>query len=203
METIRVVLADDHPYLRSGVRSHLMTTPDIVVVGEAADGVEALRLVAELTPDVLVLDVEMPRLSGIEVATRLHAAGAPVRALVLSAHDDERYFRDLLRSGAAGYLLKDDAATNLVEVIRGVARGERGWFSRRVMTTMTLDPLTAREQEVLRLVAKGLRNKKIAERLVTSQSTVRFHLSNLFGKLQATSRTDLVRRARDRGCLPR
>jgi DNA-binding NarL/FixJ family response regulator len=198
MGTIRVLLADDHPYLRAGIRAHLATLPDLVVVGEAADGVAALRLAQELLPDVLVLDVELPGLSGVEVARRLRAAGSPVRVLALSAHDAAGYVEGLLQSGAAGYLLKDDAAIDLAQAIRGIAAGEQGWCSRRVVERLAQRqpprrlPLSAREQHVLRLVAHGRRNDQIARELGIAPKTVENHVSSILTKLGLHNRGDAV-----------
>jgi DNA-binding NarL/FixJ family response regulator len=122
MRPIRVALADDHPVVRIGVRSMLEKAPDIVVVGEASDGAGALCLVAELAPDILLLDVEMPGMTGIEVARQLQASGSPVRILALSAYDDAQYIAGLLASGAAAYLTKDQAIEMIVEAVRGVAK---------------------------------------------------------------------------------
>ncbi len=205
MDPTRILLADDHPVVRDGVRLLLERAPDMVVVGEAGDGPEALQLVTELRPDVLVLDVALPGLSGVEVARRLRAAGSPVRLLVLSAHDDEAYVRGVLSSGAAGYLLKDEARQTIVEAVRGVARGERGWLSRRVAahafrceratdraTPDALTTLTPREREVLRLVAQGQDNARIASALDISVETVRTHVTAILGKLRVHSRAEAV-----------
>ena len=127
----RVVVADDHAAVRAGIRSILRQAPDIDIVGEASDGMQALRLVAELAPDVLLLDMEMPGMNGVDVARQLKAARSPVRILVVSAYDDEQYVYGLLASGAAGYLLKEDAPTTLVDAVRGISSGARGWISRR------------------------------------------------------------------------
>ncbi len=132
MKTIRVVLAEDHPVVREGIRTLLERAPDLVVVAEASDGQEALRLVEEMAPDVLLLDMEMPGLTGVEVARRLQAARSPVRILALSSHDDDQYIFGLLEAGAAGYLLKEEATEAIVAAVRGVARGEVGWLSRPV-----------------------------------------------------------------------
>ena len=132
---IHVVLTDDHPVVRSGIRQLLEKTADIVVVGEASDGAEALRLVSELSPDVLLLDMEMPGETGVQVARQLQAAGSPVRILALSAYDDEQYIAGLLASGAAGYLTKDEAMEMVIDAVLGVARGEIGWLSARVRTS--------------------------------------------------------------------
>ena len=198
MTSIRVVIADDHPVMRDGIHSLLDKAIDIEVAGEAGDGVEALRLVEELGPDVLLLDMELPGLKGVEVAQRLQASGAAVRILALSAYDDQEYIRGLLASGAAGYLLKEEIPGTIVEAIRGVARGERGWVSRQVaaqMATWTQKEtestvLTAREMDVLRLVARGLSNRAIGRELGISDRTVQGHLANLFGKLGVATRTE-------------
>ena len=145
MAAIRIVLADDHPIVRDGVRLLLERAPELVVVGEAGDGAGALRLVADLLPDVLVLDMALPDLDGVEVARRLRAAGSPVRVLGLSAHDDEAYIGGLLATGAAGYLTKDEARQRIVEAVRGVARGETGWLSRRVAARLHQRTQTTRE----------------------------------------------------------
>jgi DNA-binding NarL/FixJ family response regulator len=123
MKTTRVVLADDHPIVRASIRRLLEKAGDIVVVGEASDGIETIRLVKELAPDVLLLDVEMPGMKGYEVARRLQAAGAPVRILALSAYDDKQYILAMLASGATGYLLKEEAPLTIVRAVREVVRG--------------------------------------------------------------------------------
>jgi DNA-binding NarL/FixJ family response regulator len=131
MKTTRVVLADDHAAVRAGIRCILQSAPGIQVVGEARNGIEALHLIEEVSPDVILLDMEMPVLNGIEVARKLHASNSEVRVLALSAYDDKQYILELLANGAAGYLTKDEAPTYIVEAVRRVAEGEQGWFSRR------------------------------------------------------------------------
>lgn len=200
--SIRVVLADDHPVVRRGIRSLLEQAPDVAVVGEASDGAEALRLVETLAPDVLLLDMEMPGLSGVDVARRLHAAEAPVRVLALSAYDDEQYIFGLLDSGAAGYLTKDEAPTTIVEAVRGVAHGEEGWISRRAAAKIVhrrrhaLEAATAslsdREREVLRLVARGLSNSEIADTLFIAEGTVKNHVTHIYAKLDLRTRAEAV-----------
>ncbi len=128
----QVVLAEDNESVRRGIRKLLNKAPDIRVIGEAKDGVEALRLVHELEPDVLLLDVEMPLMNGIEVARLLKKGGKAIRILVLSAYDDLQYIRQMLLNGAAGYLIKDEAPERILEAVRGVAQGEVGWVSPRV-----------------------------------------------------------------------
>jgi two-component system response regulator DegU len=132
MATIQIVLADDHALVRRGIRNLIKDAPDIEVIGEAADGPEALRLVEELTPDVLLLDMEMPGLNGLEVARRLQVLKPSVRILVLSSYTDKQYILGALASGAAGYLTKEEANQFLVKGIRQVASGEKRWVSRQV-----------------------------------------------------------------------
>jgi DNA-binding NarL/FixJ family response regulator len=194
---IHVVLIDDHPVVRSGIRQLLEKTSDIVVVGEASDGAEALRLVSELSPDVLLLDMELPGETGVQVAQRLQAAGSAVRILALSAYDDEQYIVGLLANGAAGYLTKEEALETIAEAVRGVAQGQDGWLSRRAAAQVTAwarkgpshnNGLTEREVEVVRLVTRGWTNDQIAEALTISERTVRFHLTNVYSKLGVSTR---------------
>lgn len=210
MAAIRIVLADDHPIVRDGVRLLLERDPALLVVGEAGDGAGALRLVAALAPDVLILDMALPDMDGVAVARRLQESGSSVRVLGLSAHDDEEYIGGLLASGAAGYLTKDEARQRIVEAVRGVARGETGWLSRRVAVRL-LDhaplgsrttpgtTLSAREREVLRLVARGLDNTQIAAALGIGPGTVRTHVTAIFGKLGVHRRSEAVAWAWARG----
>jgi DNA-binding NarL/FixJ family response regulator len=196
MAAIRVVLVDDHPVTRGGIRDLLDKAVDIEVVGEAGDGPEALRQVEELSPDVLLLDMEMPGMKGVEVARQLQAATSPVRVLALSAYDDVEYIRGVLSSGAAGYLTKEEVPQTIVEAVRGVARGEQGWLSRRVAAQMAAwaqeelerTELTKRELEVLALVVEGKTNQEIGLALGISDKTVEKHLEGIFGKLGVASR---------------
>jgi len=196
---IRVLLTDDHPIVRGGIRLLLETAPDLVVVGEAGDGMQALQLVSDLAPDILLLDIEMPVLTGLQVAKHVRAAGAIVRILVLSAYDDEHYIFELLKSGIAGYLTKDEAVDHIVDVVRGVARGETGWFSRNVMVKVAergkeggcsrRDALSEREKQILRLVAQGKINEEIAAILYITDGTVKNHITNVYRKLGVHTRT--------------
>ena len=204
MNTIRVVLADDHPIVRSGIRDLLEKAPDIEVVGEANDGTQAFRMVQELVPDVLLLDMEMPGLTGTEVARRLNAAAPSVRILALSAYDDKQYILGMLSSGAAGYLTKEEVPEAIIEAVRGVSRGEEGWVSRRVaarMAAWTRDndtaksPLTERETDVLRLVVAGKTNQEIGAALGISEKTVEKHLESVFSRLGVASRVEAAVRA--------
>jgi DNA-binding NarL/FixJ family response regulator len=196
---IRVVLADDHPVVRSGIRNLLEKASGIEVVGEASDGKEALEMAVEMQPDILLLDMEMPKIKGVEVAKKLNETGSPVRILVLSAYDDKQYILELLANGAAGYLTKEEAPEAIVEAVRGVARGEQGWVSRRVGDHIArwmnvAEPkklrLTSREAEVLRLVVSGKTNQEIGLALEISEKTVEKHLEGVFTKLGVTSRVE-------------
>ncbi len=201
MSKIRVLLIDDHPVVRAGIRMLLEQDPGIEVVGEVDNGNKAVQLVESLKPDVLLLDMEMPGKNGVQVAQELKNAKTKVQILGLSAYDDEEYISGLLSSGAAGYLTKDEALDKIVEAVHGVARGEKGWFSRRAVIQMVAQArkekedvynLTPREEEVLRTLTRGLTNKQIAIELGISQRTVRFHLSNLYEKLGVNSRGEAM-----------
>lgn len=203
MTKIRVLLADDHPVTRNGIRNLLEQAAGIKVVGEANDGAEALQLVEELTPEVLLLDMEMPGMKGVEVAQQLRSAGSPVRILALSAYDDRQYILELLAGGAAGYLMKEEAPEIIVEAVRGVARGEQGWVSRQVAAKLSTwtqqetdqSDLTDREKQVLRLVVQGKTNQEIGFALEISEKTVEKHLEGVFSKLGVSSRVEAAVRA--------
>ena len=201
MSKIRVLLIDDHPVVRAGIRMLLEQDSAIEVVGEADNGDRAIELVESLKADVLLLDMEMPGKNGVQVAQELKKAKANVQILGLSAYDDEEYISSLLSSGAAGYLTKEEALDKIVDAVHGVARGEKGWFSRRAMMQMSAKvqkqkeyvySLTSREEEVLRSLSRGFTNKQIAAELSITQRTVRFHLSNLYEKLGVNSRTKAI-----------
>lgn len=210
MPPTNVILADDHPIVRAGIRNLLEQAPDIVVIGEASNGKEALRMVEELKPDVLLLDMEMPGISGAEVAHELMASGSTVHILALSAHDDKEYIQELLANGASGYLVKEEVPNAIVEAVRGVSRGERGWLSRRIAAQMSAwmqegeqdrKGLTTREVEVLQAVVAGKTNQEIGLALGISEKTVEKHLEGVFSKLQVASRVEAAVRAVREGWL--
>jgi DNA-binding NarL/FixJ family response regulator len=197
VERIRVLLADDHPIVRSGMYELLQHADDIIVVGQASTGHEAMQLVAELAPDVLLLDMELPGMNGLEVAAQLRANNASVQVLALSAYNDQPYIVGVLARGAAGYLTKDEAPQMIVEAVRGVARGEQGWLSRRASAQLVAHTregevkqptLTPRELEVMRLVVDGKKNQEIGVTLQISEKTVQKHLGEVFTKLGVGSR---------------
>lgn len=138
MDNIRVILADDHVVVRIGIRNLLSRSPDITVVGEASNGLEAIQLVDELEPDVLLLDMEMPIMDGVEVARQLRKKKSPVHVLALSAYNDKQYILSMFDQGAAGYLTKDEAPENIIEAVRGVAAGQQGWMSRKVAARLSV-----------------------------------------------------------------
>lgn len=199
MSQIKVVLADDHPVVRTGIRNLLARSADIQVVGEASTGEEALRLCDTLAPDVLLLDMELPGIKGVEVAQRINQARSGTRILALSAYDDKHYIQELLENGASGYLMKEEAPDTIIDAIRGVAQGEQGWVSRRVAAQMSVwmredypdsNHLTKREMEVLRLVVDGKTNQGIGVTLGISEKTVEKYLEAVFSKLNVSSRVE-------------
>jgi DNA-binding NarL/FixJ family response regulator len=212
MKTINVVLADDHLVMRASIRKLLEIAPDIKVVGEANNGIEALRLVETLAPHVLVLDIEMPQMTGIEVARRLQAAKSSVSILMISAYDDWPYIESMLELGVAGYLTKTEAPKIIVEAVQGIGRGEQGWLGPQVAKQIAARishaprvqvqiPLTEQEKAVLRLVGEGKTNREIEQALGLSEKLVDIYLEILFAKLGITSRAMAVKLAGQRGMI--
>lgn len=206
---IRILLADDHPVVRDGLAAMLATQPDFAVVGEAGTGAEAVDQAARLRPDVVLMDLEMPVLDGIEAIRRLRAADAAVQVVVLTAFDTDERILGALQAGAQGYLLKGAPRAEIFAAIRTVSAG--GALIPPVVASKLLqqvraaehpDALTAREVEVLRLVTAGLANREIAARLSISERTVKFHVSAILSKLGASNRTQAVRIGRERGLVP-
>jgi DNA-binding NarL/FixJ family response regulator len=210
---IRVLVADDHMIVRTGIRHVLESESGFEVVGEAANGTEALSLAAELRPDVVVLDISMPDISGLELAARLRNIAGGARVLILSMHNNAEYVLESVRAGAHGYLLKDTAATELRTAIRAVCQGE-SYFSPPVASRLSaavrgehdtpptgLDHLTGREREVLLGIAQGRTNKEIATELGISHRTVETHRESLMRKLQIRTVAELTRFALGAGIL--
>ena len=209
---IRILIADDHPLLRQGIRNFLSLEPDFLVVGEAADGEDAVAQTKALQPDILLLDINMPKGNGIQVAQTLRESAPAVRILALTIHDDENYMMEMIRSGAAGYLLKDIDPSAMAQAIRRVAAGEsyvEPSLTKKLFRGITrqeenhpavqqhargyeADRLSAREIEVLQLIGRGMSNAEIAKALFLSEKTVKNHLTNIFRKIQVTDRTQAV-----------
>jgi DNA-binding NarL/FixJ family response regulator len=207
---IRILLADDHVMVRQGFRLILAAQPDMEIVGEAGNGREAVELAEKLQPDVVVMDVAMPELNGIEATRRLASSTPHTRVLALSMHKDSVYVREILRAGARGYLLKDSVAADLVSAVRAVASGE-GYLSPGVSdsvlddyrrhVTNPVDLLTSREREVLQMLAEGKTNKEIAGILNLSVYTVDAHRGRIMEKLNLHSINELVRFAVRNGLI--
>ena len=205
MKPIRALLADDHTLVRAGIRGLLRGLPGVEVVGEAEDGPEALRLAESLRPDVVLLDIGMPGLNGLEVAGRLAALDPSIRVLILSMHTSEEYVLRALRAGCAGYLLKRSAVSELEVAVRAVARGETylspavskqvvdDYVGRTGGATDPIDALTPRQREILQLVAEGNTSKEIAERLGLSFKTVEAHRAQIMERLGVRDLAGLVR----------
>jgi len=201
---IRIFVADDHAIIRKGIRAMLETVPDIELVGEAVNGREAVSGVAKLRPDVILMDLVMPEMDGIEAIRHIKAQQPQARILVLTTFAGEDKIFPAIKAGALGYHLKDASPEELVQAIRQVYRGQPSLhpiIARKVLQELaspaaerppTPEPLTQREVEVLQLVAQGLDNQQIADKLVISEATVRTHVSNILGKLQLASRTQAV-----------
>src|SRR5512136_964496 len=209
---IRVLLADDHTIVRAGIRRFLEQPGDIEVVAEAEDGEAAKALIEQYKPDVAVLDIQMPKASGIEVTRWIRAKLQGIGVLILTAYDDTPYVMGVLQAGANGYVLKTASPEELIQAVHDVHDGKSALdatIARKVMTQMfdqhkssALQPLTDREMEVLQLAAKGYTNKAIAVQLDISDRTVQGHLAHIFDKMQADSRTEAVMRAVSLGWIP-
>jgi len=217
MTSIRILLVDDQALFRESLRAFLDIQSEFRVVGEAADGEQALRLAGTLKPDVILMDVRMPVMDGVEATRHLHTTWPACRIIMLTTFDDDEYVFEALRNGAVGYLLKDTSAEKLFEAVRGAARGESflhpsvaakvvGEFARLKMLApehpqALTDPLSPRELEILRLIATGASNREIAGRLFITEGTVKNHVTEILGKLGVTDRTQAALKARDLGLL--
>jgi DNA-binding NarL/FixJ family response regulator len=213
--TIRVLLADDQALVRSGFRLILEARDDIEVVGEAENGAEAVDLAPRVDPDVILMDVRMPEMDGVEATRRLTAAGSRARVVILTTFDLDEYVHEAIRAGASGFLLKDVQPAQLVDAVRVIAAGEAllaPTVTRRLLDRFaqsfptekappSLDRLTTREVEILRLVAGGRSNAEIAEQLVVSEATVKTHVSSVLRKLGLRDRVQAVVLAYDAGLV--
>lgn len=209
--TIRIVVADDHPFILDGLDQLFRAESDCEIVARSTDGEEALRAVQTFRPDVLVLDVRMPRLDGIELLRRMHELQLSTKVVLLTASLDDGRLLEAFRLGASGLVLKESAPRLLVQSVRQVANGEQSWNGKAIAGALRLvlqreqavaaasAVLTARELEVTRMVASGLRNKEIASRLEITEGTVKFHLHSIYEKLQIDGRYALMSYARDHG----
>jgi DNA-binding NarL/FixJ family response regulator len=216
-KSIRILLVDDQTMFRDGMRVLLSTQPDFQIVGEAADGEQAIHKAAALHPDVVLMDLRMPVLDGAAATRRLRAAQPDVRVIVLTTFNEDAAIFDGLRAGATGYLLKDAPTEKLYEAIRAAARGEsflQPSVASRVVAEFArlserspdsiqalLDPLSTRELEILRLLAGGATNREIALQLFIAEGTVKNHVTNIFSKLDVTDRTRAAIKARELGLL--
>ncbi|MFF2079084.1 response regulator [Kitasatospora sp. NPDC058162] len=213
---IRVVLADDQPLVRAALEMVITETTDVEVVGEAGDGAEAVRLAAELRPDVVVMDIRMPGTDGIEATRRVTAAGGPTKVVVLTTFDEDEHVYAALRAGASGFLVKDMALDDILAAVRVVAAGEAliapsvtrrliGAFAAQQPTPTRasdrLGVITEREREILTLVGRGLSNPEIAAELVLSIATVKTYMTRLLAKLDARDRVQLVILAYEEGLV--
>ncbi len=216
MNRIKILLVDDQPLFREGLRTLLSVHLDFEVVGEAGNGEEAIKLARSLLPLVLLMDLQMPVLDGVAATRRLHEEQPDCRVIVLTTFDDDEMVFDGLRAGAVGYLLKDAPSEKLAEAIRVAARGETflqpsvaakvvaefARLSRKTgATNRLIEPLSEREIEVLRLIAQGASNREIAGALFLAEGTVKNHVTNILGKLEARDRTQAALKARDSGLI--
>jgi DNA-binding NarL/FixJ family response regulator len=206
MSIIRVVLADDHAVVRKGIRDFLQEDGDIEVVGEAEDGERAQELIAALKPDVAVLDIRMPKMTGIEVTRWIREQHLDMRVLIMTAYDDDPFVTAAMKAGVDGYFLKNAEADEITAAVHAVYRGDSALapqIAQKLMkqlrgvspNALAVEPLTDREQEVLQLAARGMTNRAIGFKLDISDRTVQGHLANAFSKLQVNSRTEAVTKA--------
>jgi NarL family two-component system response regulator LiaR len=195
MDKIRVLLAEDHVMVREGTREFIKREADMEVVGEAGDGEEAVKLAKELKPDVVVMDIAMPKLNGVEATKQIKELNPSIAILILTAYDYDQYIFALLEAGAAGYLLKGVRVNELIDAIRAVYAGES------VLHPVVARRVVEREMEVLKLAATGVSNKDIAQQLFLSPRTVQVHLGNIFSKLGVASRTEAILYALKKGWL--
>ncbi|HSG41918.1 MAG TPA: response regulator transcription factor [Anaerolineales bacterium] len=212
-EAIRILITDDHAVVREGLHTLISTEPGMDVIGEAADGAEAVQMAFELEPDVILMDMAMPRMSGLEAIRKIKEQWAEAKLLVLTSFSDDETVFPAIKAGALGYLLKNTSPGRLLSAIRDVHQGKpsmssdianklMGELQRKSNLPPTKDPLTDRELDVLNLVAQGLTNQEIADQLVISEGTVRTHVSNILSKLHLANRTQAALYALREGYTP-
>lgn len=212
MEVIKIVIVDDHPVVREGIGAMLKREPDFKIVGEASNGREAIEKARELSPDVMLMDLRMPEVDGVEAITRIKAEKPDIKFIILTTYSDDEYIFRGIAAGARAYLLKDAPRDELFKAIRAVSRGEsliQPVVASRLLDKLaelsrkspSVDTLSDREIEVLNLMAKGVSNKDIADRLSITQSTVKTHITSIFQKLDVTTRTEAVTTALKRGII--
>jgi len=215
MSEIRLVLVDDHEMVRTGLRMLLESQPDIKIIGEASNAEQALSLVSKLQPDVVVMDITLPDMSGIEATRQIKASHPAIAVVALTIHEDEQYFFEMLQAGASGYVPKRAAPDDLISAIRAAHEDDIYLYpslaktlvadflgrTRSLQNEISLDRLTGREQEVLELLAEGNSNEDIAEKLSISKHTVARHRENLMRKLEMHSRSELVKYAIRKGLI--
>lgn len=209
--TIRVLLADDHAVVRAGIRQFLEQAGDIQVIGEASDGAMAVEMIGRMAPDVAVLDIQMPKATGIEVSREIRAHRWPIGVLILTSYDDDPYISAVLKTDANGYVLKTSSPDEIINAVRDVYQGKSVLDAEilpKVMAQIAnpnpvafYEPLTDREIEILSLVARGLTNKVVGIKLKISERTVQGHIARIFEKLQASSRTEAVMRSVSLGLI--
>lgn len=210
---IRVLLADDHPIVREGLRSYLSTQPSLAIVGEASDGMGVLRMIQDLSPHIVLMDIAMPGLNGIETTRHLHNSRAEAKVLILSVHDEREYLLESFRAGARGYLLKDSAPSDVIRAIEAVHAGDPFYTvgtarllledaqGMRESPPPASEDLTAREKEILRLACEGLKSSEIAIRLAVSIRTIDAHRRNIKRKLGVHTMAGLTRYALKNGLI--
>ncbi|MBN1691733.1 MAG: response regulator transcription factor [Dehalococcoidia bacterium] len=213
MERIKILVADDHEVVRDGIVGNLVRQPDFAIVGQASNGMEAVQRAAELSPHIILMDLRMPELDGVEAMIRIKQDNPEIKFIVFTTYSDDEYLFAAIKAGAKGYLLKDAPREELFKAIRAVSRGEsliQPVFTTKVLDKLALelsrkstgvDALSDREIEVLDLMAKGVSNKDIADQLSITQSTVKTHVTSIFQKLNVTTRTEAVTTAFKRGII--
>jgi len=212
LETIKILIVDDHPVVREGIGAMLKREPDFKIIGEASNGVEAVDRALELIPDIVLMDLRMPEMDGVEAIERIKAQRPDIKFIILTTYSDDEYIFKGIAAGARAYLLKDAPREELFKAIRAVSRGEsliQPVVASKVLDklaelsrkTPAMDTLSDREIEVLQLMAKGVSNKDIADQLSITQSTVKTHITSIFQKLNVTTRTEAVTTALKKGII--